>query len=191
MKRLVLLLCILFALSGACSAYATEDLSSTVISSEVQSAPISSEPEISSEPGDASSIPEVSSEASSEASSEKPVSSRPQSARPESSYDSDRSVGQNLTDGDSDKPNKKSGFYMFGYIIAGLVGVCLVVMIVGGSFLPVSAKKRELAKIYGTKAHSHKPRENPKQGIHTAAKNQRTANRASQQSKTRTPTKNR
>ncbi len=147
MKRLISLACAVLLSVNLCTAYATEDMSSDVVTSEmpVSSELISSE-EPSSAPDEGSSEPELSSEISSEISSEQPVISSEEPDEPESNDDTDRPVSFAEPD-DGNDGNRGAIILVFCYIITALIGVCLVGLIIANVYIPIANKKRELASL--------------------------------------------
>ena len=158
MKRLLSFVCfllILVAMPVAIRANATEEVSSTVsvpdvsesAPSETPSEPSTPESEISSEAPTSSELVSsgpVSSDTSSEpesSSSDNASSSEPTvSSNAASQQDSANSTAVNK---DKDE-NRGASILIFCYIIAVLIGICLVVLIFANVYIPIARKKKEL-----------------------------------------------
>ena len=160
MKRLLSFVCCLLVLVTAplaIQASATQEVSGTASAPEVSQAMPSETP---SEP----SIPEseIPSEAptSSEETSSEPVSSE-ESSEPESvssdnvsssrptvisnTVSQQQGMGSTAVNRDKDG-NRGAAILIFCYIIAVLIGVCLVVLIFANVYIPISRKKKELER---------------------------------------------
>lgn len=160
MKRLLSFVCCLLILMAAPStikASATQEVSGTASAPEVSQAMPSETPSEPSIPE--SEIPSEAPTSSEEASSEtvsSEESSEPESVSSDNVSSSRPTVNSNAVSRQEDvdstvenkgkDENRGAAILIFCYIIAVLIGVCLVVLIFANVYIPISRKKKELER---------------------------------------------
>ena len=158
MKRLLSLVCcllILAAMPVAIWATATEEVSSTASVPDVsENAPSETPPEPSTPESEISSEAPISSELVSSGPVSSDTSSEPESSSSDNASSSEPTVSSNAasqqdsansTAVNKDKDeNRGASILIFCYIIAVLIGICLVVLIFANVYIPIARKKKEL-----------------------------------------------
>ena len=158
MKRLLSLVCcllILVAMPVAIWATATEEVSSTASVPDVsENAPSEKPPEPSTPESEILSEAPISSELTSSESVSSDTSIEPESSSPDyagssrpmvSSNAASQQNSANSTAVNKDKDeNRGASILIFCYIIAVLIGICLVVLIFANVYIPIARKKKEL-----------------------------------------------